>query len=259
MKSMPDATSTEVGMNVQTTQPENSEVKTSFEMKKFTNLTPQEKQELREKVQKSDGTMQIWVHSHFEEETPGFFEDLDNEYKEKRAQAVQAGLSSPLPNLALIETTITKGQTIDVGEKQKATDRYKEYYSGISKTGTMYYMETYSNDPTPAETGNPWNSLADNLKELGVNKIIIRGKNLSIRRVSLENMDGITDEEKKFIETTPEITDSEAKIAFVPQNCVGETMVHLKTRGFKILTTDLTYPRKMSEIPLLKEMEKKNG
>ena len=238
------------------TQVESPETENTFEMKKFSDIDSQEKQKLRDKIQESGGTMQIWVHSHFEEETPAFFEDLNNEYKEKRAQAIQTGLSSPLPNLALIETAITKGQAIDTSETQKAVERYKKYYGGIAKTGTMYFMETYSNDPTPIGTESPWDSLANELKEVGVEKIIVRGKNLSIRRVSTEDVGKLKDEEKKYIETTPEITDSEAKVAFVPQNCVGETMVNLKSRGFEILTTDLTYPRKMGEIPVLKQMEK---
>lgn len=179
-----------------------------YKMKNLIELSGQEKDEIKDLLKKSHGTAQLWVHPPFEYEMDSLVRNS----------------SENIPVIALIDSPRTSDP------QGKKIEEYEKKCEGTKSR--VYYVRTYSFDPTPCLDNGPktpekkkinWDKLAVLLKELGVRKVIVSGKNF-------------------FDEPIPN-----------NRGCVGVAIHQLKERGIIPFQSIVTFP----EVKTLKKAKLK--
>ena len=210
-----------------------------LELISFFDMSPEKEEVFRELVKKSEGTVQIWIHTHYDENTDNSPEAL--KYKELRDKAIAASNSDAMPIISFIETPMGYEDYIDA---------YGNAYSKLMK-GTVFVVPTFQDTSVPyilnkedvfvskheTEVLN-WDLLGSKLVDLGVKKVIIRGRNFEYSQVDPETMtlaQDIYTEKNQLSGAKPSI----------PDKCAGDAVVQLDARGLTVLKTKVTYPEQL--------------
>ncbi|MDP3988477.1 MAG: hypothetical protein Q8P80_05040 [Candidatus Levybacteria bacterium] len=151
-------------MSAERTRP-GKESKAPHRLRNLTTLNVQEKDDLAKTLEKSQGTAQLWIHTHF-----------------RRASRYEIGMdrlikntSDNIPVIALIDSP---SLNISI---------YRRHYAKAN-TKKIYYIETHPWDSTPCVYEKPrtveedkknWDKFAEFLKGFGVKRIIASGMYLS--------------------------------------------------------------------------------
>lgn len=194
-------------------------------------LTEIQIKSLQESIAKSQGTIHLWVHSHYEGgDSNRFLEQRESEklltYNHRRQKTYSQNLKSPVPTISLVGTEYTG----------KFTPRIENNKSKIQSenpnlAGKIYYLNTFPHDPAPLMYENQDNSYYTNaqecwdmfqqlLKEFGVRNIIISGRNYN--RQTFE--------------------DSKGEPRTISNLCVSKAEEELFKRGFNIFISNVTFP-----------------
>lgn len=202
----------------------------NVEMKDMMNLTEAEENDLKGALQRSQGTAQVWVHSHHLNEDIGDEKDIDlNRYKKGIEKLIGHSNYACIPVFAFVESPR------DTDPEEVAIEEYAEHYGGVGEK-RIYYVRTYRDTPLPSfdnrshedildspedEAEKNWDKLAELFKKLGVQKVIVSGK--------------------EYYDKTYDWA----------SGCVGDTIAQLKKRGIIPYLSKVTYPevkgRKESE------------
>lgn len=206
-------------------------------------MSVKEKDEFRQKVERSNGTIQVWIHTHFAEggELDFEYEGALREYKQLRDSAISSS-AEIMPIVTFIEAP--PGLEDEV-------EKYRLLYSKLT-SGLIYVVPTFQGTSVPClvdiddiwvryhktEVEN-WDIVGGIFAELGVKKIIIRGRNLDFREVKPENFTLAQDiySQSLGLDTSME--------AVLPDLCLGNAIVQLKARGFDILPSRVTFPKRV--------------
>jgi len=205
-------------------------------------MAEREKEEFRQKVERSQGTIQVWIHTHYSEdfgpESPN--ENLRN-YKYLRNKAISSS-TGEMPIVTFIETPPGFEDEIE---------KYRLVYSKLTN-GLIYIVPTFQGTSVPCildrddiavrnhktEVEN-WDIVGGILAKLGVKKIIIRGRNLDFSEIKPEDFTLAQDIYSKI-----EDLDT-SKPVRIPDQCLGNAIIQLKARGFEILPSRVTFPKKI--------------
>lgn len=237
-------------------KPESNELG-SIKMINLLNLNDQEKKELKANILASRGAIQIWVHSHDNEGQKGSDKDAANlsQYLSKRDKMITQSLKSKLPILALIGSMYknedTKGETLA---------RYTSFYNKHVEKGekpTIYFLETLTDRSTPlivrSEELAPdynskydeenWDRFYEMLKELGVNTVIVRGRNL---RFKMMRADSFEERKKGYLlkNFSTNYNDKGELLVQTPAGCVGHTLVNLGKKGMDVRLSKVVHLEK---------------
>ncbi|RJR26470.1 hypothetical protein C4561_04940 [candidate division WWE3 bacterium] len=205
----------------------------------FLNMDEEDQFDFRRKVVGSNGTVQIWIHSHYNE--TGDTSPKSEEYKQIRDKALSSINPENIPVLSFIEAPPGFEWNID---------EYGKMYSKLMK-GKVYVIPTFQDTSVPCientedlfvrkhetEIKN-WDILGSKLAQMGVTKVIVRGRNFEYATKPIEKMslaEDIYAENNKLSGDT----------VTVPDKCAGNAVVQLSARGFEILSTRVTYPEKL--------------
>ena len=209
------------------------------------NLDQNRVNELGRSISACQGAVQVWVHTHFDEELrynpsalPG-----QNDYFEKRDGMIEASLLGWMPIIALIEADGN-------GDPHRThVDDYARYYSALNRNSddpSVYFVTTHRDSPVP-ETTVPylsdkfgpqvpdvlrWNHFAQILHQLGVKTIILRGSNYMHWHLRYEQLSTKEQEYVRTVIQPPHLT--EHTMVKIPGECVGATMRELEERGFDV-------------------------
>jgi len=154
---------------------QNIEVISAVGMKDIMRLAEQEKEELKEALMGSSGTVQFWIHAPFNPNQRCY--PPVNSYMTDLEKLVEKS-SGRIPAIAFIESPLVsdpKGMKLVQGI---------EYYTNIKSRPLLYYIRTYDNDPTPSLTQDVrsprmeanWDIFVQTLREFGVKRAIVSGK-----------------------------------------------------------------------------------
>ncbi|OGC56990.1 hypothetical protein A3H26_04075 [candidate division WWE3 bacterium RIFCSPLOWO2_12_FULL_36_10] len=205
-----------------------------------------EKEEFRQKVERSKGTIQVWIHIHYMEHTEINDPNKESllEYRYLRDRVISSSTEA-MPIVSFIETP--PGFEDEVEQNRLV-------YSKLTQ-GLIYVVPTFQGTSVPCivdrddtwakyhktEVDN-WDVVGGIFAELGVKKIIIRGRNLDFREVESENFTLAQD-----IYSQIERLDTTSAIS-IPDQCLGNAIVQLKARGFEILPSRVTFPKRINRI-----------
>lgn len=224
-------------------------------------------------VLKYGGAVQIWVHTHFQDESAP--EDIERGtglpgkelivYRENRSKFI-GSVKEGMPVIVLMEsifdfnlglTMKRRVQELFTGwfgqRSDQDLERYKRFYKDLLGAVKIYYVITEPTSPTPKASrligdDEKWDVLADRLNSLGVRKAVYRGTQLEIGRRVLVGRDyddwGELTYAMKY--GTEEVGGYRVDL---PMGCVGYAMVELEARGIKILPSRWTYPERMVSRP----------
>lgn len=211
--------------------------KTKIQFLSIYGLPPLEKQAITNTILARNGTCQMWIHTHHEENGPITARNREEEiyrYRDRRDLLIQKTLPKGMPIIAFIPLTT------DEISSQKQMEIYQRYYERLftSQTDTtpkVYYVRTFENDALPCafqsskkqnwEYGMPvegetireeWDYLSEVLREIGIKKAILSGA-YYVKRGS-KNEDSIG-------------------------GCVNSAEKALTARGFQIFISKVTSPR----------------
>lgn len=210
-------------------------------------LSEIERRSFIERLSKTNGTCQAWIHTHHRENEEviiknghsrvGVIEEkrkLDIVvYRKKRSIMIKKTVSSNMPIIAFIPFD---GNDSNL---QEQLEKYKKYYEAeidnSNQPNDIYYVPTFENDalpctsemsrrqnrdfglPTEGETiTEEWNSLSKILKNLHVNKLIMSGAFYE------KGADSLTGN--------------------LPRGCVNEAEQKLKKLGFQVIVTNIVSP-----------------
>jgi len=222
---------------------------------------------LKESIQKNNGTVQLLVHTHYEEQLNEHDPDDPNglyldQYKHDRDRLLDTYSNKSMP----VITMVNSQPNLEEPTNDTLND-YKDWYGkhmGATSPGTIYYIRTYQssstpafkNDsdfmPTPESRKKNWDILALKLRSLGINKIIIRGRNYKSGKKDLENLTRHTDQH--FAHTHPENVDKQGQVD-IPNKCVGLAIVELEARGFDLPPSRIRYPKAYMDRDLNKHVK----
>ncbi|MCX6730804.1 MAG: hypothetical protein NTZ55_03075 [Candidatus Roizmanbacteria bacterium] len=159
------------------------------------NLPPSEKQEIAEKINARNGTCQMWIHTHHQEDDAITVKEREEEiyeYRSKRNLLIEKSLQGEMPIIAFIPLSA------DEKSSEQQMKRYQTYYEQLSgKTNgvpKIYYVNTFENDAIPCafqsskkqnwDFGMPvegetikeeWNCLSEVLRGIGIQRTILSG------------------------------------------------------------------------------------
>jgi|SRR3989344_1322155 len=146
------------------------------------NLSPEEKEILKKRVEQWGGLVRIFVHPLFEKWRDGEYETYESYIRDENIE---------------IEKTLSRILAIDKGkvppliimQEKKFMSEFKKWLKTIRKPSqeTVYFVKTFSTNPAPSIEGKErsdvgeahtipsWKNLKDTLKEIGVKKIFLGG------------------------------------------------------------------------------------
>jgi hypothetical protein len=239
---------------------EPSETTPTIEIKDVFELSKEEEQQLREQIKAMKGTVQLWIHTHYDEDRLFQNESIVDylDYKSNRSRMVDVGLrDGSLPVISFIESH----PLLDPDKQELA--KYEKIYSDelessvISPISPIYCVRTFQDTSTPAVLDledyavlqedtdiENWNALGMRFVDLGVSTIIIRGRNLYMRDVQENNL---STAEQLYLDRIGRSNPYDETSAIkIPAGCVGKCIVELSARGFTVKTSRITYPENMS-------------
>ena len=172
------------------------------------------------------------------------------QYQKDRARFIQQGLKGSMPVIAFIDANPR------VPGSDEIIEDYQVYYSDLhesDKPGELLFIRTFQGAAVPCLTHQDdyailnedtridnWNELGAFFAELGVQKIILRGRNLAFEEKDSERLDTAY---TLYLNKHPELKDDpEQKRIPLPSRCVGDALVNLEVRGFDVKLSRLTYP-----------------
>lgn len=192
---------------------QNVEIISAVGMKDIMHLAEQEKEELKDALVRTNGSIQFWIHGPFNPNQRCY--PPVNRYMTDFEDLV-AKSSERMPAVTFIESPLVsdpKGMKLIQGI---------EYYTSIKSRPLLYYIRTYDNDPTPSltqEVRRPrmetnWDLFTQVLKEFGVKSVIVSGKHY---------------EEEPVVDP-------------YFRGCVGYTVDSLEKRGIRCFQSVVTFP-----------------
>lgn len=195
--------------------------------------------------------LQIWVHTHDDEGMkPDYREDTADlvQYLSNRDKMIKFSYRAKLPILCLIGSNDR-----NKNENGETLASYANYYAKLNegREGSpvdLYYLPTLLDRSCPLIKGQEprvkytpednkfqktnWDLFYEMLKELGVNIVIIRGRNLRWREIPLEAEDS---ENRDFLEKEFLLrNDGKKVIVKKPGACLGSALLALAVRGMDV-------------------------
>ena len=200
-----------------------------------------EKEEFRQKVERSKGTIQVWIHIHYMEHTGMNDPNKESlmEYRYLRDRVISSSTEA-MPIVSFIEAPPRFEDEIE---------KHRFLYSKLTR-GQIYVVPTFQTTSVPCivdrddtwvkyhktEVEN-WDLVGGIFAELGVRKIIMRGGYLGFNDVPQEELSlamDIYSDIKKLDKSKP---------VSLPTMCLGNAIVQLRARGFEILPSRVTFPK----------------
>ncbi len=143
------------------------------EVKKFLELEPEEEEELRKKIEESNGITRIFVHPYYDINHNRIHKGVEEQRMIRTIQKMEQ----------MIHSGDRKAPPIIILEEE-------EFYSNLKnklnlpdkKSNSVLMVETIPNDPTPLQG---FEKFIDQLRNLGVIKIITGGQRLYISPLML--------------------------------------------------------------------------
>lgn len=150
-------------------------------------LTVEEQVELYKRIEANRGTVQIWVHSHFENDDETRYPVKTNleewsSYKQTRDFSLKRACGSGVPIIFLIDTRYDSEEREMTGNVDYYRDVVEKANQGQSDK-EVYFLETFQGNPTPrlGETKDPsnfndpytreqWDAVASLLRRFRVQK-----------------------------------------------------------------------------------------
>lgn len=195
-----------------------------------------EKQNVKDRLKTTNGTCQMWIHTHHKENEKITLKERVPEilnYRQRRNHLIEKTISSNMPIIAFIQFD---GNDYNLQEQIEIHRQYYETNLDTTvATPTVYYVPTFLNTPLPCtfqtskdqsiasgypekkETiTNEWNNLANVLNDLGVKKAILSGAYYE----KITNGAGIS----------------------MP-GCVNEAQKRLTQQGFQVFVSNVVSPR----------------
>lgn len=215
----------------------------------LTELSKEEKDSLRARIEKFRGTVHVWIHSHYLE--PFRFRTSQDRsfirYESGRAKCI-SNAAKGLPVIAFIET--------EYGTNDFSLNylKYQDLYRDLATGGTIYCVPTYPLDPTPyglvksngedSPNKKNWKELTKIFKSLGIKNIILHGRNYEeidfaktrsmVHLLPPPFIDFLSHQKSKDWQGDTYQT--------LPQRCVGAAYVSFVTNGFVVRISTATYP-----------------
>lgn len=206
----------------------------------------------KKRVAQCGGTIQMWVHTHYEEEGEPVVshDEVLDRYQKGRAKFMEH--PARIPIVALLEMAYSQHVPENEQGPEHVEQRYRKHYTGVSDT--IFFVRTYPHNPTPYnieelsgpnERTDAWDVLSEKLKDVGVKHIVFRGRNLEVT----EGYE-IQDEGQRGGDVSEYARQHRKRknggwIADTPGGCVGQSMRELNRRGFTILPSRWTYPHQL--------------
>lgn len=219
-------------------------------------LPPEEANLLREKINATRGTCQVWVHDHYHTHDPYLtdngkdFEAINYQrYLPERDKLVKRSLTTAMPIIAFIET-------LGIPEKdEQIFKNYQKSYQQLATTQepvTIYYVPTHYWNPTPCtlpenfehnkttenDSGgavNPegeWNKLITIFRSLGINKAVVSGAYYDELEYNVSELDDPTSiYDKEMLLAKPSKIKGDKIIK--GHQCVATTIEALEAGGIK--------------------------
>ena len=224
-----------------------------FEFVELFNIDSKHKEKLNEAITATNGTIEIWVHTHY----VGDFDPITQEeigkfnaYQDKRERFIQQAHEGRMPVIAMIDSNP------QIDTDNEIIEDYKNFYGDLNtkdKESSIFFVRTFDGHSVPCLKNQQdyavlqedtrienWNALGQTLADLGVKNVIIRGRNFAMEERDVNKLDTAYSiyKEKYAID----IEQNDSSNVLMPSRCVGDAMVNLDVRGFKILKSQLTYP-----------------
>ena len=209
-------------------------------------MNEEEKEEFRKKVERSNGTIQVWIHIHYMEHTGLNDPNKDDllKYRYLRNRAI-ASSTEEMPIVTFIEAPPGFEDEIET---------HRLLYSKLTR-GLIYVVPTFQTNSVPCivdkddtwvkyhktEVEN-WDIVGGIFAELGVRKIIMRGGYLDFNDVPQEELSLAMDIYSDIKEL------DKSKPVNLPIMCLGNAIVQLRARGFEILPSRVTFPKRINRI-----------
>ncbi len=244
------------------------ERESSISMVDMFKMDEKQKRELKEAIERYKGHVQIFVHSHYDEETSQkyiaqkrpFAEQVAS-YLKERDKTLETLLSSStqFPTIFLID--YKPGQ---FAEDDNEVQKYAAALQTLSKDAgkEVYFVRTYPQNPTPySDISNPtmsgeikretasrdeeWDRMASLLKALGVTDAVINGQyyeawtdDFPDNATPLRNSKVADD--FYYAQQHPEHLSDTGFTRH--ENCVGTTLTKLQRRGVNTVTSQVVAP-----------------
>lgn len=228
-----------------------SEQQSHLKMINLLQMSTDERGKLVTRIASCNHALQIWVHSH-DDEGMGPVYGVDGpdlaRYLENRDRMITFSYGAKLPILCLIGSNDRSNN-----ENGETLARYANYYTKLNEGREdspvdLYYLPTLLDRSCPLIKGKEprvkftqeddlfqktnWDLFYEILKELGVNIVIVRGRNLRWREASLVSEDS---EERDFLGKNFFIrNDKDGAIVKKPSACVGSLILEFGARGMDV-------------------------
>lgn len=224
-----------------------------FSFEDLFHMTEEEKEMLAEEIAATDGTVELWIHTHFSDiEKPQTQQQIEEFelYQKQRDRFIKQGHKGNIPVIAFVESNPL------VPGADEILEDYERYYRDLkeneSRPSQILYVRTFSGDSVPCVTRQDdyivleedtrvenWNEVGTLLAALGTKNLIIRGRDLAYIEKPANRLDSAY---TLYVEKHPELLENSKETIRVPAKCVGHAIVNMEVRGFKILNSQLTYP-----------------
>lgn len=214
----------------------------------FLDMSPEDREQLIERIRKFNNTVQIWVHTHYNEELLSEERSRDREYSIARRRMIKAHRGHTMPIIAFIE---------EEGSIEELEKKYRERYELDDPNGEpkdIYYVLTRKDDPTPSDTAvqghvhdspddpshdERWDVVRRIMKELGIEHALLRGRQY-LERQQYAQVDPrtweISEAKRKELKADPSPPS--------PNGCLGITYTELRRGGIDARISNITYPNK---------------
>ena len=158
----------------------------------FLNLSPEEQVELKDKIEKANGQVRLFVHPNFEK----YAKDEDEEKKKERAIRVEKGFQRLLKSSDKKKLPIFI--FVSAADKKDFEEKIKDLERKVKPVDEIYYVRTQFANPTPldpyhndsyqwmsfslkrkiGDSDLMWEMTTDQLEDVGVKQILIGGAEL---------------------------------------------------------------------------------
>lgn len=224
-----------------------SEQQSGLRMINLLKISSDERKTLMARIASCNGALQIWVHTHDDEGMkPDYREDTADlvQYLSNRDKMIKFSYRAKLPILCLIGSNDRKKN-----ENGETLASYANYYAKLNEgsegvPAVLYYLPTLldrscplikakepdkSSDVYEDFTESNWDLFFKMLKELGVNIVIFRGRNLRWREYYSNA------EERDYLKKNSFLNIERGdRMGKKPVACLGSALLALGTRGMDV-------------------------
>lgn len=225
----------------------------TFAFENLLTMSDQQRKRMKERIAATNGAVEIWIHTHYANDTgEKTKEEIESfaRYLEQRDTFISHGHVGKMPVIAFIESNPL------IPGSDEVLEDYKTYYGDLKEDkdtlSEIAFVRTFDNHSVPCIIGQEdysvfsedtridnWNELGGLFHSLGVTTVILRGRNFAYEERDKDRLDTAY---TLYVDKHNELAGDSDGTVSVPAKCVGDAMVNLEVRGFRVLSSRLTYP-----------------